>query len=233
MGHWDQIYQQSRALRAALGGRQARPGHGKAPRVGGADEASVEAVFASSLCPSCLDFTPVGVRCVRCGELGVDAESRDRVFRSPWYLAGVRALRALRVRMARLEEHAADAPPARAATADGWVRLRGHARPVGDSQTIAVLERTRAGGESVVTSAVADFELVDETGAVLVGPRALAVDLLVTDLRHGRWRRELVHGDEVALIADVSSLGEGPHRRTRRQVISSVARPAILVMEAG
>ncbi len=230
MDHWDQIYQQSRALRVALGGRQARPDHGKRPRLAGADDDVVDAVFSSSVCPSCLDFAPVGVACVRCGEVGVDVESRERTYRSPWTIGGVRALRALRSRIAKWIAFAAAAPDAVAASAEGWVRLRGRVRAIDRAGPVAVLERRRVGGQSVVTGDVADFELVDETGSVLIGAQALAVELLLTDLAQGQWRRQIVDGDAVVLVADVCALGDGPHRTMRRQVVSSVGRPALLSM---
>ncbi len=232
MGHWDQIYQQSRQFRVALGGGSIRPGHRTRPRLADADDATVDAVFSASVCPSCLDFAPVGVACVRCEELGVSVDSRRRVYRSPWYVAGVRALRALRARSVQWIEVAETAPDAVAAAATGRVRLRGRVRAREGSGPVAVLERVRADGQSVVTADVADFDLVDETGSVRVGSSALAVELIGTELPHGRWRRELVDGDTVVLVADVDAPGEGPHRTAPRQVVSSIERPALLFIEA-
>lgn len=232
MGHWDQIYQQSRQFRVALGGGSIRPGHHARPRLAGADDAAVDAVFSASVCPSCLDFAPVGIACVRCDELGVSVDSRRRVYRSPWYVAGVRALRALRARSAQWFEVADSAPDAVAASASGWVRLRGRVRAREGSGPVAVLERARVDGESVVTTDVADFDLADETGAVRIGSLALAVELIGTDLPHGRWRQEAVDGDTIVLVAHVGAPGEGPHRTAPRQVVSSVERPALLFVDA-
>ena len=141
------------------------------------------------------------------------------------------ALKALRARKAQWTEVAQNAPNAVAAAAEGWVRLRGRVRPGGGSGPIAVLERRRVDGMSVVTADVANFEFVDETGSVLIGSQAFAIEVIGADLPHGQWRQEVTHGDPVLLVAEVGALGgEGPHRTAKRQVLSSVSRPALLFM---